>query len=100
VCPASRLCRSRVIPALKGVLVDTAAGLRLLPGIWSSCGKTGRGPGVPIPTATIQPLCYERSFRGVATVEATVLPSHDARMFDCSPIPSPLSFTQRCAAEP
>lgn len=66
----------------QGVLVDTASGLHLLPGDLVPLHENWDGRG-GIPNGNHTDLyAYERSFRRVAALGATVLPSHDPRVFD------------------
>ena len=68
----------------QGVLVDTAKGPHLLPGDLVPLQENWPSPpGPPIPNGNHTDLyAYERSFRRVAALDATVLPSHDPRVFD------------------
>ena len=68
----------------QGVLVDTAAGPYLLPGDLVPLRENWRGDGAPpIPNGNHTDLyACERSFRRLAALGATVLPSHDPRVFD------------------
>ena len=68
----------------QGVLVDTVAGPHLLPGDLVPLRENWPGPGtdsVPNGNHTDLYAC-ERSFRRLAKLGATVLPSHDPRIFD------------------
>lgn len=66
----------------QGVLVDTAAGPHLLPGDLVPLRENWPGDGSRIPNGNHTDLyACERSFRRLATLGATVLPSHDPRVF-------------------
>lgn len=75
----------------QGVLVDTAAGHHLLPGDLIPLRENWPGPGAePIPNGNHTDLyACERSFRRLATLDITVLPSHDPRIFDHLTYPAP-----------
>jgi N-acyl homoserine lactone hydrolase len=68
----------------QGVLVDTVAGLYLLPGDLVPLRQNWPGKnGTPIPNGNHTDLyAFERSFRRLVTLRATVLPSHDSCVFD------------------
>jgi len=68
----------------QGVLVDTAAGPHLLPGDLVPLRENwSPPPAAPVPNGNHTDLyACERSFRRLAELAATVLPSHDPRVFD------------------
>lgn len=68
----------------QGVLVQTQAGPYLLPGDLVPLRENWPPPpSLPIPNGNHTDLyAYERSFRRLAGLGATVLPSHDARVFE------------------
>lgn len=74
----------------QGVLVDTASGPHLLPGDLIPLRENWPGgAGTPIPNGNHTDLyAYERSFRRVAALGATVLASHDPRIFDAEAYPA------------
>ena len=78
----------------QGVMVDTTAGPHLLPGDLVPLRENWPGgTGAPIPNGNHTDLyAYERSFRRVAalvaTLGATVLASHDPRVFDHAAYPA------------
>ena len=74
----------------QGVLVDTKAGPHLLPGDLVPLQQNWPGTSAtPIPNGNHTDLyAYERSFRRVAALGATVLASHDPRVFDHQAYPA------------
>lgn len=77
----------------QGVVVDTIAGRYVLPGdlvpLWENWPDDG---SPPIPNGNHTDLyAYERSFRKLASLAATVLPSHDPRVFEHTCYPPPMS---------
>ncbi len=74
----------------QGVLVDTADGPYLLPGDLVPLRENWPGPHrEPIPNGNHTDLyAFEASFRRLATLGATVLPSHDPRVFEKESYPA------------
>ena len=73
----------------QGVCVDTAAGPHLLPGDLVPLRENWSPPRDPVPNGNHTDLyACERSFRRLADLGATVLPSHDPRVFDYSAYPA------------
>lgn len=79
----------------QGVLVDTTEGRHLLPGdlvpLYDNWPDDG---SAPTPNGNHTDLyAYERSFRRIATLSATVIPSHDPRVLDHPLFPRPADGT-------
>jgi N-acyl homoserine lactone hydrolase len=74
----------------QGILVDTASGPYCLPGDLVPLRENWPGDGTRIPNGNHTDLyACERSFLRLAALGATVLPSHDPRVFDHPAYPPP-----------